>query len=151
MPGYPANPETFLLDSAFQGRKVREIDFSVSSLNIGGFRAVDYFEDSSFYILEGTGHTMNHLSALARTTEDTFVLLAGDACHHLGSLRPSEYLPLPASISPSVWPTRSQPRRVARARASGLCFQKRHTPHRFTALRLACMKTREGQLKQCRS
>jgi glyoxylase-like metal-dependent hydrolase (beta-lactamase superfamily II) len=120
MPGYPANPEAFLLDSAFQGREVREIDFSVSSLNIGGFRAVDYFEDGSFYILEGTGHTMNHLCALARTTEDTFILLAGDACHHLGSLRPSEYLLLPASISPSVWEAYSQ---SAETSCSCSCFR----------------------------
>jgi glyoxylase-like metal-dependent hydrolase (beta-lactamase superfamily II) len=102
MPGYPTNPDAFLLDSAFEGREVREIDFSTGSISVGGFRAVDYFEDGSFYILEGTGHTMSHLCALARTTESTFVLLAADACHHVGSLRPSEYLPLPDTISPKV-------------------------------------------------
>ena len=108
MPGYPTNPDAFLLDSAFEGRNVREINFSTSSLSVGGFRAVDYFDDGSFYILEGTGHTVNHLCALARTTEDTFVLLAADACHHVGSLRPSEYLPLPDTIWPSVWENYSQ-------------------------------------------
>lgn len=103
MPGYPANSEAFLLDSAFHGRNVQEVDFGQGTLNIGGFQAIDYFDDGSFYILEGTGHTMNHLCALARTTEDTFVLMAGDACHHVGILRPSEYLPLPDTISPSIW------------------------------------------------
>lgn len=120
MPGYPANPEAFLLDSAFHGRQVREIDFSASALDVGGFRAVDYFEDGSFYILEGTGHTINHLCALVRTTDDTFVLLAGDACHHVGSLRPSEYLPLPDSISPSVWEAYS---RSAATSCSCSCFK----------------------------
>ena len=122
MPGYPANPDAFLLDSAFQGRNVREIDFSNSDLVIGGFRAVDYFEDASFYILEGTGHTMNHLCALARTTDDSFVLLAGDACHHVGTLRPSEYLPLPVIVKPSVWERYS--RAMEQTTCSCLCFQK---------------------------
>lgn len=121
MPGYPTNPEAFLLDSAFEGRKVREIDFSISDLTIGGFRAVDYFDDGSFYVLEGTGHTVNHLCALARTTEDTFVLLAGDACHHVGSLRPSEYLPLPDTISPSVWERYS--RSTQKSSCSCSCFK----------------------------
>jgi glyoxylase-like metal-dependent hydrolase (beta-lactamase superfamily II) len=120
MPGYPANPEALLLDSAFHGRQVREVDFSRSALNIGDLRAVDYFEDGSFYILEGTRHTMDHLCALARTTEDTFILLAGDACHHVGSLRPSEYLPLPDSISPSVWEAYS---RSAETSCSCSCFK----------------------------
>lgn len=105
MPGYPANPSAFLLDSAFQGRAVREIDFSQSSLTIGGFRAVDFFEDGSFYLLNGAGHTANHMCALARTTDDSFVLMAGDACHHAGQLRPSEELPLPETISGSVLQT----------------------------------------------
>jgi glyoxylase-like metal-dependent hydrolase (beta-lactamase superfamily II) len=99
MPGYPANPQALLLDSAFTGRSVREVDFSTSSLTIGGFRAIDYFQDGSFYLLDAPGHTMHHLCALARTTQESFVLLAADACHHMGQLRPSAYLPLPDAIS----------------------------------------------------
>lgn len=103
MPGYPTNPKAFMLDSAFQGRNVREMDFSrQSTLTIGGFRAIDFFEDGSFYLLETTGHTLNHMSALARTSDDSFVLMAGDACHHVGQLRPSEHLPFPASFSPDA-------------------------------------------------
>jgi glyoxylase-like metal-dependent hydrolase (beta-lactamase superfamily II) len=101
MPGYPANPQALLLDSAFTGRSVREVDFSTSSLTIGGFRAIDYFQDGSFYLLDAPGHTMHHLCALARTTQESFVLLAADACHHMGQLRPSAYLPLPDAISPN--------------------------------------------------
>ena len=121
MPGYPTNPEAFLLDSAFEGRNVREIDFSGKTIEIGGCQAVDYFEDGSFYILEAFGHTMNHLFALARTTEDTFVLLAGDACHHVGTLRPSEHLPLPESISPSVWEQYSRSAEMTSCHCS--CFR----------------------------
>ena len=102
MPGYPTNPRGLLLDSAFAGRSVHEVDFSASSLTIGGFRAIDYFQDGSFYLLDAPGHTMHHLCGLARTTLDTFVLLAADACHHMGQLRPSHYLPLPDTISPGL-------------------------------------------------
>ena len=119
MPGYPAYSDALLLDSAFQGRTVREVEFPPNvSLTIGGFRAVDYLGDGSFYILEGTGHAMNHLCALARTTEDSFILLAGDACHHVGTLRPSAYLPLPNSVSPSLWEQCTQ---SAEYRASSPC------------------------------
>jgi hypothetical protein len=99
MPGYPTNPQGLLLDSAFEGRSVREVDFSTSDLAIGGFRAIDYFGDASFYLLEAPGHTKNHLCGLARTTENTFILFGADACHHPGQLRPSPYLPLPERIS----------------------------------------------------
>jgi glyoxylase-like metal-dependent hydrolase (beta-lactamase superfamily II) len=98
MPGYPTNPQGLLLDSAFEGRSVREVDFSTSDLAIGGFRAIDYFGDASFYLLEAPGHTKNHLCGLVRTTENTFVLLGADACHHPGQLRPSPYLLLPERI-----------------------------------------------------
>ena len=102
MPGYPKNPQGLLLDSAFAGRSVRELDFSTTRLKIGGFRAIDYFQDGSFFLLDAPGHTKHHLCALARTTPDSFVLLAGDSCHHVGQLRPSSYIPLPDTISPSL-------------------------------------------------
>ena len=102
MPGYPTNPQGLLLDSAFAGRSVHELDFSTTSLKIGGFRAIDYFQDRSFFLLDAPGHTKHHLCALARTTLDSFVLLAGDSCHHMGQLRPSSYLPLPDAMSPSL-------------------------------------------------
>ena len=101
LPGYPTDPQGLLLDSAFTGRSVRELDFSTTSMSIGGFRAIDYFQDGSFFLLDAPGHTKHHLCALARTTQDSFVLLAADACHHMGQLRPSSYLPLPDDISPN--------------------------------------------------
>ncbi|PVH95102.1 Metallo-hydrolase/oxidoreductase [Periconia macrospinosa] len=77
MPGFPTNRQSIVLDSAFQGRHVREIDFR-GSISIGGFRAMDFFSDGSLWLLETPGHTEHHLSALCRTTEDSFVLMGGD-------------------------------------------------------------------------
>lgn len=46
-------------------------------------------------------HAIGHLCALARTTPSTFIFMGGDGCHHTGSLRPNQYLPLPKELSPS--------------------------------------------------
>ncbi|KAK4553127.1 hypothetical protein LTR86_009854 [Recurvomyces mirabilis] len=91
------DPERYMLSRAFKDRKVREIDFANSNTSIGGFRAIDFFRDGSFWLLDAPGHTVNHMCALARTTKDSWVLLAADACHNIASLRPSEFRPLPQS------------------------------------------------------
>lgn len=79
---YPSNPNSPLLDDAFQGRSIREVDFSNSTTTVSGFRAIDYFGDTSFWLLEAPGHTAHHICALCRTTGDSWILLGGDACHH---------------------------------------------------------------------
>ncbi|KAJ3538151.1 hypothetical protein NM208_g6034 [Fusarium decemcellulare] len=103
LPGYPANPKGLILESDYQGRDLVEINFEThpGAIKIGGFRAVDYFQDGSFYLLDAPGHTVGHMSALARTTPTTFILMGGDSCHHCASLRPTQYLPLPNELSPS--------------------------------------------------
>jgi hypothetical protein len=98
-PGYPTKSDSFLLETDFANREVKELDFSTSTISIGGLRAIDYFADGSFYILDAPGHSIGHLMGLARTTEDTFLLLAGDAYHHPSQLRPSKNVPLPEQIS----------------------------------------------------
>ncbi|KAI0896445.1 beta-lactamase-like protein [Annulohypoxylon nitens] len=100
LPGYPADPHGLILESDYAGRQLREVDFA-TSLQIGGLRAVDYFDDGSFYLLDAPGHAIGHMCALARTTASTFVFLGADSCHHAGSLRPNQYVPLPTAISPS--------------------------------------------------
>ena len=102
IPGYPTNPDSFVLDSAFQDRNVREVDFSTSTTTIGGFRAVDFFNDGSFWLLEAPGHTEHHICALCRTTEKSWVLLGGDACHNVAQLRPNQFRPLPDSVPASI-------------------------------------------------
>jgi glyoxylase-like metal-dependent hydrolase (beta-lactamase superfamily II) len=101
MPGFPTNPQSPVLDSAFQERHVREVDFT-KSVSIGGFRAIDFFSDSSLWLLETPGHTEHHLSALCRTTEDSYVFMGGDVCHSIAQLRPSTFRPLPESVPASV-------------------------------------------------
>ncbi|KAI8712373.1 Lactamase-B domain-containing protein [Fusarium sp. LHS14.1] len=113
-PGYPANPEGLILETDYQyvnefvylphrGRELHKINFDSHSgaTKIGDFRAVDYFQDGSFYLLDSPGHTVGHIAALARTTPSTFVLMGADTAHHCGSFRPSQYLSLPEDISPS--------------------------------------------------
>jgi hypothetical protein len=43
------------------------------------------------------------MCGLARTTTSppTFIFMGGDTCHHAGVLRPTAYLPLPSTITPS--------------------------------------------------
>ncbi|KAH6691837.1 metallo-beta-lactamase superfamily protein [Verticillium dahliae] len=105
LPGAPANPDSPLLESDYTGRNLREISFNgtdAEHLKIGEFPAFDYFGDGSFYLLDSPGHAVGHLCGLARTTTApaTFILMGGDVCHYAGIMRPSEYLPVPQSISP---------------------------------------------------
>lgn len=51
LPGYPDNPTSPVPADYFRNRKLTEVDFSTSDLAIGGFRAVDFFLDGSFYLL----------------------------------------------------------------------------------------------------
>ena len=102
MPGYPTNPEAFILDSAFQGRRVQEVGFASSTTIIGGFRAVDFFGDGSVLLLEVPGHTDHRLCALCRTTEKSWCLLGGDACHNIAQLRPNRFRPLPDHLAASI-------------------------------------------------
>ena len=115
-PGYPLNPDAVVCQDAFEGRELIELEFS-SMVKIGGFNAVDFFDDGSFYVLHAPGHSENyricnvplltdikahdHLNALARTSKNKFVFLGADSVHHAGELRPSSLLPLPDSITPS--------------------------------------------------
>lgn len=103
LPGFPINAESTLLDTTLHGRTIHEISFQSTHnvTNIGGYEALDYFGDGSFYLLNSPGHTVGHISALARVTtggEDTFVLMGGDTCHDAGQLRPNPYHPLSKEI-----------------------------------------------------
>lgn len=92
---------------------MREIDFSnESALKIGAFRAIDFFGDGSFFLLDAPGHSIGHLAALARTTTnpDTFIFMGADLCHHGAEIRPSSHLPIPAQVRlPCIGSVRSHP------------------------------------------
>ncbi|KAK2054099.1 metallo-beta-lactamase superfamily protein [Colletotrichum caudatum] len=98
-PGWPAVPDAPVLAREFQGREVRELDFGgAGGLEIGGLRALDYFGDGSFYLLSAPGHAVGHVNALARTTGDSFVYMAGDSFHHASVLRPHAGARLPDAV-----------------------------------------------------
>jgi glyoxylase-like metal-dependent hydrolase (beta-lactamase superfamily II) len=100
LPGYPADPQSRLLESDYANHELEEVTFD-QDLKIGNFNAHDYFGDGSFYLLDVPGHAVGHMCGLARTTENSFILLGADACHFAGVLRPSPYLPLPDSLDVS--------------------------------------------------
>ncbi|KAK3948711.1 beta-lactamase-like protein [Pseudoneurospora amorphoporcata] len=115
LPGYPANPDAPILEADYKDRELIEVDFTSAAsdgkdwkrLTIGRFPAVDYFGDGSFYLLDAPGHAIGHMCSLARVTSqqndgyDSFVCLGGDAVHHVGEIRPSQFKPLPEEISPN--------------------------------------------------
>lgn len=101
-PGYPADENGRVLESDYKGRELREIAFD-QGLKIGGFDAFDYFGDGSFYLLDSPGHAIGHICGLARVTSspNSFILMGGDICHHVGQFRPSIKHPLPSMVSPN--------------------------------------------------
>ncbi|KAJ4302894.1 hypothetical protein N0V90_001785 [Kalmusia sp. IMI 367209] len=101
-PGYPTDQNGRVLESDYEGRELREITFD-QGLKIGRFDAVDYFGDGSFYLLDSPGHAIGHMCGLARVTSspNSFILMGGDICHHVGQFRPSSTHPLPPLISPN--------------------------------------------------
>ncbi|KAJ6127558.1 hypothetical protein N7523_003170 [Penicillium sp. IBT 18751x] len=111
LPGYPTDPSSALHHHDFEKREIHELVFPPGCLKIGRFAAVDYIGDGSFYLLDTPGHTVSHISALARTdaSPPSFVLLTGDVCHHAGEIRPTESVPLPETIEPSPIPEISYP------------------------------------------
>ncbi|KAF9021135.1 hypothetical protein BDZ89DRAFT_1071705 [Hymenopellis radicata] len=95
---YPTQPSSTLMESDFANRNVRKLSFAQPDIDIAGLDALDYFHDGSLYILNTPGHCPGHISALARVTPHTFVLLGGDCCHHVGDLRPNTLAPCPSHI-----------------------------------------------------
>jgi hypothetical protein len=54
-PGYPLNLDALVLEKAFLGREVMEIEYPEDGLSINGMKAFDYFGDGSFYLLDAPG------------------------------------------------------------------------------------------------
>ncbi|KAJ7452690.1 beta-lactamase-like protein [Mycena galericulata] len=100
---YPESPSAELQTSDFAGRNVTTVDFSASKLTFSGMKAVDYFGDGSFYLLDSPGHHPGHISALARVTSDSFIVLAADTFVNAGQARPrpafSAQYPCPADLA----------------------------------------------------
>ncbi|KAJ7853656.1 beta-lactamase-like protein [Mycena olivaceomarginata] len=85
---FPEFPDSTLRASDFAGHDVTELNFDNTNLTFSGLPAIDYFGDGSFYLLNTPGHRVGHITALARVTPSTFIVLGADTCHHAGQLRP---------------------------------------------------------------
>lgn len=132
--GYPAEEDSPFLSSALEGRKYFEIDFANDkrATKVGKWRAVDWFSDGSFYLLQSPGHTNDHMCGFARTKlakdsetgQDEFILMGGDIAHHGGEYKPTKFSPIPDSIEPD-------PRQQRQGLQSGVCpgefFAERNT------------------------
>ncbi|KAF4546697.1 N-acyl homoserine lactonase [Lasiodiplodia theobromae] len=96
--GWPAVEGAPVKGEEWAGRELVEVGFDEEDgLKIGRFRAKDWWGDGSFYLLDTPGHAVGHLCGLAR-----------DCAHHGAEFRPSPYLPLPRTISPSPFPHHPQ-------------------------------------------
>lgn len=104
LPGYPADENSTLPSSDWEGRTLHEIDFTTETKGskIGQFSAYDFFGDGSFYLLDTPGHAIGHMCGLARVTPTSFIFMGGDACHHPGEFRPTPFLPLPSEVPMST-------------------------------------------------
>ncbi|KAJ7759209.1 beta-lactamase-like protein [Mycena metata] len=85
---FPTFPNATLQESDLAGREITKINFTTASLNFRGLSAIDYFGDGSLYLLNTPGHLPGHMSALARVTPTSFVLVGGDVFHYAGQMRP---------------------------------------------------------------
>ncbi|KAJ7486573.1 beta-lactamase-like protein [Mycena latifolia] len=103
---FPTTNTSTLQDSDFVGHNITEVDFAVAHLSFSGLKAIDYFGDGSFYLLDTPGHLPGHMTALARVTPTTFVALGGDTFHHAGEARPrpafQKSFPCPAHLLEST-------------------------------------------------
>ncbi|KAL8643540.1 MAG: hypothetical protein Q9226_008298 [Calogaya cf. arnoldii] len=54
VPAYPSKPNCPIHESDYANRELREISFD-SDLEIGGYKAFDYFGNGSFYLLDSPG------------------------------------------------------------------------------------------------
>ena len=92
---YPSNPKSIIMELPSDRRKTL-VNFDGSQpspsqtiIPFGPFpRAVDLFGDGSLYLVDAPGHAPGHLIAAPRVGKDTFLFLAGDACHVQESYRP---------------------------------------------------------------
>ncbi|EKV11622.1 hypothetical protein PDIP_55720 [Penicillium digitatum Pd1] len=101
-PGYPDNPDSPVKSADLKGRRVIELDFDSyqEPISIGRFKAFDWFEDGSFYLLDVPGRSVGHLCGFARVKPDSFILMGGDCAHHPGEFRPSKIAPIPKDLTP---------------------------------------------------
>jgi hypothetical protein len=103
VPGWPTNEYSPVDENTWKDRELIELDFTKDAFDLGQYKAIDFYKDGSLYFLDTPAYATGHVSALARTSAEPsqFILMGGDAVHHGGQFRPSQYIPLPDNIKPS--------------------------------------------------
>ncbi|CAF0885850.1 unnamed protein product [Adineta steineri] len=90
-PAYPINHESRFLESTFPEGRTQELTDKDYTLTLGPFEKVhDYFGDKSLLLIDAPGHMPGHQLALAKTGENTYLLLAGDSAHSTTHLQEYE-------------------------------------------------------------
>jgi glyoxylase-like metal-dependent hydrolase (beta-lactamase superfamily II) len=104
-PGWPEARGSPFDGSILKHQHFRELDFDKDEWRpLGPFaRAVDYFGDGSFFIIDAPGHMDGHLGALAKTGEDEWIFMGGDCCHHRSLL--AGIRPMSVTVGPSKTPS----------------------------------------------
>ncbi|KAJ6567304.1 beta-lactamase-like protein [Mycena vulgaris] len=85
---FPEFSNAALQTSDLAGHNITELNFTGSRLTFSSLKAIDWFNDGSFYLLDTPGHLPGHITALARVTPTSFITLGGDTFHHGGEARP---------------------------------------------------------------
>ncbi|KAJ7097367.1 hypothetical protein C8R44DRAFT_989069 [Mycena epipterygia] len=57
---FPENPNATLQASDFAGHNITKLDFSATNLTFSGLKAIDYFGDGSFYLLDTPAPTRSY-------------------------------------------------------------------------------------------
>lgn len=82
-PGYPIDPRSTLMTSLLTRDNYTELSWTDDKWSpLGPFsRAHDFFGDGSFFIVDTPGHFPGHVTGLAQTKPDEWVIMGGDCCH----------------------------------------------------------------------
>lgn len=102
-PGWPDAPGSPFDGSVLKHPHFRELSPEKDWKPFGPFsKAIDWWGDQSFYVIDAPGHMDGHLAATARTGPDEWVFMGGDCCHHRSLLCGSR--PLGVSAGPGGGP-----------------------------------------------
>ncbi len=69
------NPPIVQPQTAFKGHDLIGLDFSSTTgmLKVGGLHAIDWFDDSSLYLLKVPSHTLEHIMVLVHQGSSCFL------------------------------------------------------------------------------
>ena len=104
-PGWPEAKGSPFDGSILKHPRFRELNFESDDWRpLGPFeRAIDFFDDGSFFVIDAPGHMDGHLGALARTSANEWVFMGGDCCHHRSLLVGAR--PMSVTVGPSRTPS----------------------------------------------